>query len=171
MWHNVLCTALLITYLYFLYWFPMYVPLRMYCQMYLNSMHACKSQFCKCSQLYCHYLYSSLLCNNTDRYLRQLRMPHGGSGGIMTANIPITPPEQFDFKKPDEWLKWKRRFTQFLSASGLDKEDEARQVSTLIAWATRPTMFLPRRASPTRIGRNTPKSWKSSTNTSMSEKT
>ena len=106
--------------------------LRMYCQMYLNSMHACKSQFCKCSQLYCHYLYSSLLCNNTDRYLRQLRTPHGGSGGIMTANIPITPPEQFYFKKPDEWLKWKHRFTQFLSTSGLDKEDEARQHTTLL---------------------------------------
>ena len=50
----------------------------------------------------------------------------------MTANIPITPPEKFDFKKPDEWLKWKRRFAQFLSASGLDKEEETRQVSTLL---------------------------------------
>jgi len=37
-----------------------------------------------------------------------------------------------DFKKPDGWAKWKRRFEQFLSASGLDKEDEPRQVSTLL---------------------------------------
>ena len=51
----------------------------------------------------------------------------------MTTNtIPIAPPEKFDFKKPDEWLKWKRRFEQFLSASGLDQEDETRQVSTLL---------------------------------------
>ena len=49
----------------------------------------------------------------------------------MTASIPITP-EKFDFKKLDEWLKWKRRFEQFLSTSGLDKEDKARQVSTLL---------------------------------------
>ena len=46
--------------------------------------------------------------------------------------VPLTPPQPFDFKKPDEWLKWKRRFEQFLSASGLDKDDEARQVSTLM---------------------------------------
>ena len=47
----------------------------------------------------------------------------------MTASIPITPPERFDFKK---WLKWKRQFEHFLSASGLDKEDKARQVSTVL---------------------------------------
>ena len=45
---------------------------------------------------------------------------------------PLTPPQTFDFIKPDEWVKWKRRFTQFLSVSGLSKEDEARQVSTLL---------------------------------------
>ena len=50
----------------------------------------------------------------------------------MATSIPIFPPERFDFKKPDEWLKWKRRFQHFLNASGLDKEDEARQVSTLL---------------------------------------
>ena len=50
----------------------------------------------------------------------------------MACPIPIAPPEKFDFKKPDEWPKWKRRFEQFLSASGLDKEDEARQVNTLL---------------------------------------
>ena len=50
----------------------------------------------------------------------------------MANTIPLRPPEPFDFKKPDGWAKWKRRFEQFLSASGLDKEDEARQVSTLL---------------------------------------
>ena len=34
--------------------------------------------------------------------------------------------------KPDLWSKWKRRFKQFASASGLDKEDEARRISTLL---------------------------------------
>ena len=59
-------------------------------------------------------------------------MLHGGSIRIMATNIPITPPEKFDFKKPDEWLKWKHLFEQFLSASGLDKEDETRQVSSIL---------------------------------------
>ena len=38
--------------------------------------------------------------------------------------IPLTPPQPFDLKKPDEWQKWKRCFEQFLSASGLDKDDD-----------------------------------------------
>lgn len=46
--------------------------------------------------------------------------------------LPLTPPQSFDFKKPNEWVKWRRRFEQFLCASGLDKEDETRQVSTLM---------------------------------------
>jgi len=50
----------------------------------------------------------------------------------MVNTIPLRPPEPFDFKKPDGWANWKRRFEQFLSTSGLDKEDEARQVSTLL---------------------------------------
>ena len=46
--------------------------------------------------------------------------------------VPFTPPQPFDFKKPNEWEKWKRRFELFLSASGLDKEEETCQVSTLM---------------------------------------
>ena len=53
-------------------------------------------------------------------------MLRGGNVGIMAMNIPITPPEKFDLKKPDELLKWKHHFQHFLSAPGLDKEDEAR---------------------------------------------
>ena len=50
----------------------------------------------------------------------------------MATSVPIQPPQQFDFKKPDEWAKWKRGFERFLSASGLDnlKEDDARVKST-----------------------------------------
>ena len=47
-------------------------------------------------------------------------------------SLPLKAPENFDFKKPDEWCKWKRRYEQFSSASGLNKEDEARQISTLL---------------------------------------
>ncbi len=41
-------------------------------------------------------------------------------------------PELFDFKQPDNWPKWKKCFEQFRVASGLSKEDEPRQVSTLL---------------------------------------
>ena len=27
--------------------------------------------------------------------------------------IPVATPEQFNFKRPDQWLKWKRQFEQF----------------------------------------------------------
>ena len=50
----------------------------------------------------------------------------------MANSIPVATPEQFDFKRPDEWLRWKRRFEQFLCASGLDKESDERKVSTLL---------------------------------------
>ena len=50
----------------------------------------------------------------------------------MASTVPIAPPEQFDFNKPDEWPRWKNRFQQFLSASGLDKEVDERRVSTLL---------------------------------------
>ena len=46
--------------------------------------------------------------------------------------VSFTPPQPFDFKKPDEWEKWKKRFELFLSASGLDREEETRKVSTLM---------------------------------------
>jgi len=48
------------------------------------------------------------------------------------CTIRLQPLEPFDFKKPDGWAKWKRCFEQFLSTSGLDKEDEVLQVSTLL---------------------------------------
>ena len=50
----------------------------------------------------------------------------------MASPVPISSPEKFDFKRPDEWLKWRRRFDQFLSASGLDKVEESGQISTLL---------------------------------------
>ena len=48
------------------------------------------------------------------------------------ATIRLQPPESFDFKRPDEWPRWKKRFQQFRSASTLDQEAEDRQVNTLL---------------------------------------
>ena len=48
------------------------------------------------------------------------------------ANVRLQPPDAFNFRSPDEWPKWKRRFEQFRSASGLATEPETRQVSTLL---------------------------------------
>ena len=48
------------------------------------------------------------------------------------ASVRLQPPSSFDFKTPDEWPRWKRRFEQFRLASGLSAEDDDRQVSTLL---------------------------------------
>lgn len=48
------------------------------------------------------------------------------------ATLQLQPPEPFDFKSPDAWPKWKRRFQQYQDASGLSGEPDARQVSTLL---------------------------------------
>ena len=50
---------------------------------------------------------------------------------MMANSIPVATPEQFNFKRSDQWLRWKRRFEQFLSASRLDKESNERKASTL----------------------------------------
>ncbi|XP_062512805.1 uncharacterized protein K02A2.6-like [Corticium candelabrum] len=46
--------------------------------------------------------------------------------------IRLEPPGPFNFRQPDDWPRWKRRFTQFRIASGLADADEVRQVSTLL---------------------------------------
>ena len=52
------------------------------------------------------------------------RTLHGVRSGM--ASIRLDPPEPFDFAKPDNWPKWKKRFEQYRAASGLDKESEDR---------------------------------------------
>ena len=44
----------------------------------------------------------------------------------------IRPPGQFNFTKPDEWPKWKKRFKQFRSASKLSTELDTQQINTLL---------------------------------------
>ena len=50
----------------------------------------------------------------------------------MASNLQLKPPDNFDFSKPDTWLKWKKRFEQFRVASGLKDESDPRQVGTLL---------------------------------------
>ena len=52
--------------------------------------------------------------------------------GVTMAYLGFSLSEPFDFQRPDDWMKWKRRFECFQLASGLEKEDEARQVSALL---------------------------------------
>ncbi|CAB3984465.1 Hypothetical predicted protein [Paramuricea clavata] len=47
------------------------------------------------------------------------------------ASFQVQPPEKFTFK-PEDWLKWSRRFERFRMASGLENESEESQVNTLI---------------------------------------
>ena len=46
--------------------------------------------------------------------------------------IQLKPPEQFDFRRPDGWNRWKRHFEQYRVASGLAESSEERQVCTLL---------------------------------------
>ena len=48
------------------------------------------------------------------------------------ATYQVSPPEQFNFSRPEEWLKWARRFERFRKASGLDAKDEEAQINTLV---------------------------------------
>ena len=50
----------------------------------------------------------------------------------MATSVQLKPSENFDFSKPDNWEKWKKRFEEFRVAAGLKDENEPRQVSTLL---------------------------------------
>jgi len=48
------------------------------------------------------------------------------------AEIRLQPPDPFNFRDPDDWPRWKRRFQQFREASGLAESAAGKQVSTLL---------------------------------------
>lgn len=48
------------------------------------------------------------------------------------AQLRLEPPEPFNFRMPDDWPRWKKRFEQFNVASGLSKDDSAKQAQTLL---------------------------------------
>ncbi|KAK9512390.1 hypothetical protein O3M35_000829 [Rhynocoris fuscipes] len=51
---------------------------------------------------------------------------------VPTALYQVNPPEQFDFKAPNDWPRWLRRFERFRIASGLQSKTEEQQVNMLI---------------------------------------
>ena len=48
------------------------------------------------------------------------------------ADFRVSPPEAFNFSRPEEWDKWIRRFERFRHASGLTEKEETSQIHTLI---------------------------------------
>ena len=48
------------------------------------------------------------------------------------ATYQITAPENFNFKRPEDWPRWVRKFERFRQASGLSEKEEASQVNALI---------------------------------------
>ena len=48
------------------------------------------------------------------------------------AQIQLRTPDPFNFRNPDEWPRWKQRYEQFHTASGLLDATQARQVNTLL---------------------------------------
>jgi hypothetical protein len=52
--------------------------------------------------------------------------------GATTASFQVTMPEPFTFSRPEEWVKWIRRFERFRVASGLARREGDVQVNTLI---------------------------------------
>ena len=51
---------------------------------------------------------------------------------MASFNASLSPPAAFLFDTLDLWPRWNRRFEQYRIASGLSKEAEERQVSTLL---------------------------------------
>ena len=48
------------------------------------------------------------------------------------ATFQVNPPDKFNFKLPEDWPKWLRRFERFRQASGLFEKSEEVQVNTLL---------------------------------------
>ena len=48
------------------------------------------------------------------------------------ADLRLQPPEPFNFRNPDDWPRWKRRYQQFREASGLDEAAATKQVSAFL---------------------------------------
>uniref|UniRef100_A0A1X7VUY0 Uncharacterized protein n=1 Tax=Amphimedon queenslandica TaxID=400682 RepID=A0A1X7VUY0_AMPQE len=48
------------------------------------------------------------------------------------AEIRLPAPDPFNFKTPDDWPRWSKRFKQFWAASGLEKDPEEKQTNTLL---------------------------------------
>ncbi len=50
----------------------------------------------------------------------------------MAQAYQVPPPEAFDFERPSDWPKWRRRFERFKNASGLVEQPDEKKIDTLI---------------------------------------
>ena len=48
------------------------------------------------------------------------------------AQLHLRPPDPFNFRNPDDWPRWKRRFEQYRVAAGLTADSAAKQINTLL---------------------------------------
>jgi len=48
------------------------------------------------------------------------------------AQLRLDPPAALNFQTPDDWPRWKKRFEQYRTASGLTTADVTQHVSTLL---------------------------------------
>lgn len=48
------------------------------------------------------------------------------------ATHTIAPPAPFNFKNPEEWPKWIRRFERYRISTELNDKDEVQQINTMI---------------------------------------
>ena len=48
------------------------------------------------------------------------------------ATYQVPAPSNFNFRQPEEWSKWLRRFERFRQTSDLDKKNDEKQINTLI---------------------------------------
>ena len=76
--------------------------------------------------IYYSYVLHSLLSDTI--------IPHGDScvPTLVMAQLNLLPPEPFDFRNPDDWPRWKRRFEQYRVAAGLTADSEGKQVNALL---------------------------------------
>ena len=50
---------------------------------------------------------------------------------VSVANYQVPPPENFSFK-PEDWIRWIRRFERVRKATGLDQKNGDNQVNTKV---------------------------------------
>ena len=69
-----------------------------------------------------------LLLGRSVSFCKKVKRPKRN----MAATYQVPPPECFNFSRPEEWMKWSRRFERFRKASGLNEKAQETQVNTLI---------------------------------------
>jgi len=92
---------------------------------------------CSCMDAYLYIVYCTcylfiLLLTSNNCEISIIRLGIRSVTG-MAGSISLKPPAAFNFRKPDEWPQWLKRFEQFQLASGLSKEKhEVKQISILL---------------------------------------